>query len=103
MLGLPVAPQSDATFQCRFSGEQHHLSFAGLGPRPAPQQHFEFFFTPDKLSHAARVQGLEAALPPKGSQGSPGSYSPRDALEVLRAKVLKLEQIAERVFACFRQ
>ena len=44
------------------AGEQHHLAFAALCPRPAPQQQFEFFFAPDKLRQAARVQSLEAAL-----------------------------------------
>ena len=34
----------------RFTGEQHHLAFAGLRLRPAPQQQFEFFFAPDKFS-----------------------------------------------------
>ena len=42
--------------------EQHHLTFAGLRFRPAAQQQFEFFFSPDKLGQAARVEGLEAAL-----------------------------------------
>ena len=45
-----------------FAGEQHHLAFAGLRLRPAPQQQFEFFFPPDKLSQAARVESLEAAF-----------------------------------------
>ena len=48
-----------------FTGEQHHLTFAGLCFRPAPQQQFEFFFPPDKLGQAARVESLEAALRPK--------------------------------------
>ena len=46
----------------RLAGEQHHLAFAGLCLRPAPQQQFEFFFPPDKLGQAARVQSLEAAF-----------------------------------------
>ena len=44
------------------AGEQHHLAFAGLCLRPAPQQQFEFFFAPDQLSQAAYVQRLEAAF-----------------------------------------
>ena len=44
------------------AGEQHDLAFAGLGPRPAPQQQFEFFFAPDKRGQAARVQRLKAAF-----------------------------------------
>ena len=45
------------------AGEQHHLTFAGLRLRPAPQQQFEFFFPPDEVGQAARVQSLEAASP----------------------------------------
>ena len=44
------------------AGEQHYLAFAGLCLRPASQQQFEFFFPPDKLGQAARVQCLEAAF-----------------------------------------
>ena len=46
----------------RLAGQQHHLAFAGLCLRPAPQQQFEFFFPPDKFGQSARVQSLEAAL-----------------------------------------
>jgi hypothetical protein len=38
------------------------VAFASFRLRPPPQEQVEFFFTPDKLSHAASVQGLEAAL-----------------------------------------
>ena len=50
-LPMPASPES-----------KHHLAFAGLCLRPAPQQHFEFFFSPDKLSQAGRVHSLEAAF-----------------------------------------
>ena len=85
-----------------FTGEQHHLTFAGLCLRPAPQQQFEFFFAPDKLGQAARVQSLEAALHRSWSQRRPGSHRPRDALEVLCSKVLKLEQIAHELPGALR-
>jgi hypothetical protein len=45
-----------------FSREQHHLAFAGLCLRPAPQQEFEFFFAPDEFSQSASVQSIEPAL-----------------------------------------
>jgi hypothetical protein len=45
-----------------FAQEQHDLTFAALGSCPASQQEFEFFFTPDKLSYTACVQGFKAAL-----------------------------------------
>ena len=44
------------------AGEQHHLAFAVLCLRPAPQQQFEFFFPTNKLGQSARVQSLEAAF-----------------------------------------
>ena len=77
--------------------EQHHLAFAALCLRPTPQQHFEFFFPPDKFRQAARVQCLEAAFHRSRSQRRPGSHRPCDALEVLCPKVLKLEQIAQEL------
>ena len=46
----------------RFTGEQHHLPFAGLRLRPAAQQEFEFFFAPDKLGQPACVERFKAAL-----------------------------------------
>ena len=85
----------------RLTGEQHHLAFAGLCLRPAPQQQFEFFFPPDKFRQAARVESLEAAFHRSRSQRRPGSHRPRDALEVLCPKVLKLEQIAHELAGAF--
>ena len=79
------------------AGEQHHLAFAGLCLRPAPQQQFEFFFAPDEVGQAARVQGLEAAFHRTGPQRRPSSHRPCDALEVLCSEVLKLEQIAHEL------
>ena len=42
--------------------QEHHLAFAGLCLRPAPQQEFEFFFPSNKLSQAAPVKSLEPAF-----------------------------------------
>ena len=81
------------------AGEQHHLAFAGLGPRPAPQQQFEFFFSTDQLRQAARVERLEAALYRTRPQRCPGPHRSGDALEVLGPEVLQLEQITEK-FSC---
>jgi hypothetical protein len=44
------------------SREQHHLAFADLCLRPAPQQQFEFFFAPNEVRQAGRVKSLEAAF-----------------------------------------
>jgi hypothetical protein len=46
----------------RLAGQQYDLAFAGLCPRPSSQQQFEFFFSPNKLSQAARMKRFEAAL-----------------------------------------
>ena len=81
--------------------EQHHLAFAGLCLRPAPQQQFEFFFTPDEVGQAVRVQRLEAAFRRTRPQRRPSPYRPGDALEVLGPEVLKLEQIAEKSSGAF--
>ena len=78
------------------AGEQHHLAFAGLCPRPAPQQQFEFFFPPDERGQAGRVQRLEAAFHGTRPQRRPGPHRPGDALEVLGPEVLQLEEIAEQ-------
>ena len=83
------------------AGEQHHLAFTGLCPRPTPQQQFEFFFPPDEGSQAGRVQRLEAALHGTCPQRRPGPHRPGDALEVLGPEVLKLEEIAEESSRAF--
>ena len=57
------------------AGEQHHLTFAGLCLRPAPQQQFEFFFPTDERGQAARVQRLEAALH-RSSAAAPPRLAP---------------------------
>ena len=50
----------------RLTGEQDHLAFTGLRFRPAAQQQFEFFVSPNKSGEAARVQRLEAAFTEPG-------------------------------------
>jgi hypothetical protein len=42
--------------------EQHHLPFANLTLRPAPEKQIKFFFAPNKLCQAACMHGLEAAF-----------------------------------------
>ena len=83
------------------AGEQHHLAFAGLCPRPAPKKQFEFFFPPDQGGQTRRVQCLEAAFRRTRPQRRPGSHRPGDTLEVLRPEVLELEQIAEELPGAF--
>ena len=78
------------------AGEQHHLAFTRLCPEPAPKQQFGFFFPPDEVGQAGRVQGVEAALHGTRPQRSPGPRRPGDALEVRGSEVLQLEEIAEQ-------
>ena len=77
-----------------FTGEQHHLAFAALRSRPPSQQQIEFFFPPDKISQACRVQSLEPAFYGSRSECGPGSHRTSDPFEVLCAEVLELEQVA---------
>src|SRR5262249_51845499 len=72
----------------RLSGKQHHLSLAVFCLGPSPQQDFEFFFSPDKLGHAAWMQGLEAAFDRSWSQRRPSARRPRNTFEILGSEVL---------------
>jgi hypothetical protein len=58
------------------------LAFAVLRFRPPPQEQIEFFFAPDKLRQAARVESIEAALNRAGPQCSPRPYRLGDALDL---------------------
>ena len=78
------------------AGEQHHLAFTGLGPGPAPKQQFKFFFPPDEVGQAARVQCLEAAFHRTCSQRGPDTHRSGDALKLPGAEVLQLKEIAEK-------
>ena len=79
------------------AGQEHHLAFASLRLRPAPQQQFEFFLATNKLCQSARVQRFEAAFNRNGSQDTPSPYRSAHALEVLCRKVLQFEEIAEQL------
>ena len=46
----------------RLAREEHYVAFAVLRFRPPPLEQIEFFFAPDKLRQAARVQSLKAAF-----------------------------------------
>src|SRR5262249_54752428 len=81
----------------RLARQKHHLPFTGLCVRPAPEEQVKFFFTPNKLSHAARVQRFETAFDRSRSQCSPGAHRPGNAFKVLSPNVLKLKQIAEQL------
>ena len=89
-LPIPASPESNTTWPS-----------TGLCLRPAPQQQFEFFFASDEVGQTASVQRLEAAFRRTRPQRRPGSHRPRDALEVLCSKVLKLEQIAQELSRAF--
>jgi hypothetical protein len=78
------------------AADQDHLAFAGLCPGPAPQQEFGLFLPPDEGGQAGRMHRLETALHGTRPQRRPGPHRPGDALEVLRAEVLQLKEIAEK-------
>jgi hypothetical protein len=84
-----------------FARYKHDLAFAVLGPRPPPQQQFKFFFTPDQLDQPACVQRVEAALDRGRSQRHPGPHRTGDALQALRAKILKLKEVADELSGAF--
>jgi hypothetical protein len=84
------------------TGEQDYLALAGLCFGPTSQQQVEFFFPADEVGQAAGVESIEAAFDRSLSQGRPGSRRPRNALEVLPSKVLKLEEIAQELAGTFR-
>jgi hypothetical protein len=63
--------------QARFAdsglaGNQNDLAFSGICFRPAPEQQFGFFLSPDEGRQLGRVQRLEAAL-----HGARPEYCPR--------------------------
>src|SRR5271166_4830181 len=81
--------------------EQHDLTFARLRQRPSLRQQFKLLFPPDERRQFSGMERLEAALDQTRPQGSPGPRGPGDALEVLRAEVLQLEEIAEQAPRAF--
>src|SRR6516162_7938502 len=70
------------------TGQQHHLAFASFGSRPASQQQFKLFFSPDQFSHSARVHRLEAALDRTCPEHSESPDRPGDPLELAWPKVV---------------
>src|SRR5262245_20283918 len=85
----------------RFAGNQHDLTLAALRPRPAPQQQLGFFLAPDERSQTARMQCLEAAFDGARPQRHPDVHGPGNALKVSGAKVIELEEIAEKAARSF--
>ena len=80
------------------AGKQHHLTFAALCLRPAPQQQFEFFFPPDQLgqirSRAVPRSGFRPKLARNAAQARTGPTMP---LRSFAPRSSKLEQIAKEL------
>src|SRR4051794_9591911 len=55
----------------RFTRKQHHLTFAHLGPRPAPKQQLAFLLPPDQGSQGPVMKRLEAAVDRTGPHDRP--------------------------------
>ena len=81
----------------RLAGDEHHLAFARLCPRPAPQQRFEFLFPPDQRGQVGHVQGVKAAFDGTRPQRGPGPRRPGDTLEILGSEIPEFEEIAEQL------
>ena len=77
-----------------FAREQHHLPFATLRQLPAVKQQAELVLAPDQRGQAGRVHRLEAALGGADADHPPGPDWLGEALEMLRAEVGQLEQLA---------
>ena len=61
--GVPTAPPSAVDLPMPASPESNTTCPSpGLCLRPAAQQDFKFFFSPDKFAQAARMESIEAAL-----------------------------------------
>jgi hypothetical protein len=82
--------------------EQRYLAFTSLRFRPAPEQQFALFLSPDEGGQAGRMQRLEAAFKGTRPQHPPGAHRPSNALEVFWSKILNLEQISDQLSRAFR-
>ena len=74
----------------------------GLSVRSIATAQFESSLSLHKLGQAGWVHSVKAALDGSGSQCGPGSNSTCNALEFLRAKVVKLEQVAHEPACALR-
>lgn len=79
-----------------FARDEHDLALTRLCPGPAPQQQLDFLFPPDERGQSSRMKSVKAARQGTRAQRRPGPHWPGDALEVLRPKVFKLEDLAEK-------
>ena len=80
----------------RLTGDQDHLTFAGLCPGPAPQQQFRLFLPADEAGQSACAQRLKTALHGTRPQRRPGLRRPGDPLEFLRPEVLQFKEVADK-------
>jgi predicted ATPase len=71
------------------AGEEHHLAFTSLCPRPPPQQQFEFFFPPYQLRQTAASQWKALAVISQGcALALTGNAS--DAVQILTSGIAAL-------------
>ncbi len=71
------------------AGEEHHLAFTSLCPRPPPQQQFEFFFPPYQLRQIAASQWKALAVISQGcALALTGNAS--DAVQILTSGIAAL-------------
>src|SRR5215472_8506562 len=71
----------------RLPRNEHHLTLAGLGARPAAQQPVDFFVATDEGAQRRSVQRLEPARNATRPQHMPSPHRLGDALDLDGAKV----------------
>jgi hypothetical protein len=80
-----------------FASEEDHLALALLGALPAIQEQAELMLAADERPEPAAAQRLEATLGLALGDHPPGLRRRGDALEVVGAHVLEVEQITEQL------
>src|SRR6516225_289726 len=79
-----------------FAGDQHHLAFSRLGARPAAQQKADFLVAADQWTERRTAQCLETARDNARTQHLPSGHRVGDALDLDRAEIAIVEQIADQ-------
>ena len=94
----------EALHQCRsdarladagFARDQHDLTVARLGARPAAQQQVDFIIAAHQRRQHRSVQRLEPALDTAWTQHLPGRHRYVDALDLYGAEIAAFEEITD--------
>src|SRR5262249_7985696 len=88
-LGLKALPQCSnkaGLTEAGLAGNQHDLTVARFGPRPAAQQNIEFLIATDQRTERRAAQGLEPARNGTFSRHLPNPYRLSAARRVNRVE-----------------